>query len=63
MPTAIKRSTKSKPSLKRMNAELAQLRARVEDLEDLRDLNVSIARNCGKRGIPWAQAKKELGLD
>jgi hypothetical protein len=31
--------------------------------EDLRDLNAAIARNGGKRGIPWAQAKKELGLD
>ncbi len=63
MPTAIKRPTKRKPSLKRMSAELAQLRARVEDLEDLRDLNAAIARNGGKRGIAWAQAKKELGLD
>ncbi len=63
MPTAIKRPAKSKPSLKRMSAELAQLRARVEDLEDLRDLNSAIARNSGKRGVAWAQAKKELGLD
>ncbi len=62
MPAAIKRPAKSKPSLKRMSAELAQLRARVEDLEDLRDLNAAISRNGGKRGIPWAQAKKELGL-
>ena len=62
MPTAIKRPAKSKPSLKRMSAELAQLRARVEDLEDLRDLNAAIGRNGGKRGIPWTQAKKELGL-
>lgn len=63
MPTAIKRPAKNKPSLKRMSAELAQLRARVEDLEDLRDLNAAIARNGGKRGLPWGQAKKELGLD
>ncbi len=63
MPTAIKRPSKNKPSLKRMSAELAQLRARVEDLEDLRDLNAAIVRNGGKRGIPWAQTKKELGMD
>lgn len=63
MPTAIKRPAKNKPSLKRMSAELVQLRARVDDLEDLRDLNAAIARNGGKRGIPWARAKKELGLD
>jgi hypothetical protein len=62
MPTAIKRPVGSKLSLKRVNAELARLRARVEDLEDLRDLNAAIARNAGKPGIPWAQAKKELGL-
>jgi hypothetical protein len=46
-----------------LHAELNQLRARVEDLEDLRDLNTAIARNSGKPGTPWAQAKKELGLD
>lgn len=63
MPTAIKRPVRSKPSLKRMSAELAQLRTRVEDLEDLRDLNAAMARNDGKRGTPWSQAKKELGLD
>lgn len=63
MPTAIKRPAKSKPTLKRVSAELAQLRSRVEDLEDLRDLNSAIARNSDKRGIPWTQAKKQLGLD
>jgi hypothetical protein len=62
MPTAIKRPAKSKPSLKRVSVELAQLRARVDDLEDLRDLNAAIARNGGKRGIAWSQAKKGLGL-
>jgi hypothetical protein len=45
-----------------MSAELAQLRARVEDLEDLRDLNAAIARNSGKRGVSWSQVKKQLGL-
>ncbi len=42
--------------------EEVRLRKRVEDLEDLRDLNASIDRNAGKPGIPWEQAKKELGL-
>jgi hypothetical protein len=42
---------------------MTQLRARVEELEDLRDLNAAIARNKGKPGIPWEQAKKELGID
>lgn len=62
MPTAIKRAAKAKPSLKRVSAEVAKLRARVEDLEDLRDLNAAIVRNAGKPGTPWAKAKKELGL-
>ena len=43
--------------------ELLRLRERVEDLEDLRELNAAIARNKGKKLIPWAAAKKELGLD
>lgn len=55
------------PRLKRITlryvaTELRRLRERVEDLEDLRDLDEAIARNKGKPGTPWAQAKKELGL-
>lgn len=62
MPTAIKRPVRRKPSLKRVSAELAQRRARMEDLEDLRDLNAAVGRNAGKPGPAWAQAKKGLGL-
>jgi hypothetical protein len=62
MSTAIKRLVRSKPSLKRVSAEVVKLRARVEDLEDLRDLNDAIIRNAGQPGIPWAKVKKELGL-
>lgn len=62
MPTAIKRPAKGKPSLKRVSAELAQLRARVEDLEDARALDKAIATNGNKPLIPWARAKKQLGL-
>lgn len=62
MPTAIKRPVRRNPSLKRVSAELAQLRARVEDLEDLRDLNAVIKRNAGKPGTPWALVQKSLGL-
>lgn len=39
-----------------------RLKARVEDLEDLRDLNEAIARNAGKPGTPWSEVRKELGL-
>ena len=43
--------------------ELVRLRERVEDLEDLRELNTAIARNKGKKLVPWTAAKRELGLD
>jgi cell division protein FtsB len=49
-------------TLRRLSDELVRLRRRVEDLEDLRDLNEAIARNKGKPGIPWEQAKREIGL-
>lgn len=60
MPTATKRTVRNKPSLKRVSAEVAQLRARIEDLEDLRDLNAAITRHAGKPGVPWEKAKKVL---
>lgn len=42
---------------------LTHLEERLEDLEDLRELNEAIARNGGKPAIPWEQARAELGLD
>jgi cell division protein FtsB len=45
-----------------LKAEVARLRSRVEDLEDLRDLNAAVARNAGKPGVPWAQARRALKL-
>ncbi len=39
------------------------LRELREALEDRLELARAIKRNQGKAGIPWAQAKKELGLD
>ena len=50
------------PTLDELAAELAQLRERVEDLEDARELDAAIRRNGDKPLIPWDQAKKELGL-
>ena len=58
-----KRAQKRKLTLRAVHEELARLRARVEDLEDLRELNEAIERNAGKKLIPWIQAKKELGID
>ena len=50
-------------TLRVLHAELQRLRERVEDLEDLRELNAAMERNKAKQPIPWEQAKKELGLD
>jgi cell division protein FtsB len=47
-----------KVTLRRLSAEVIRLRKRVEDLEDLRDLNEAIARNDGKPGMPWEQARR-----
>jgi hypothetical protein len=63
MPTATKRKPARKPTLNGLSREVSRLRARVEEIENLRDLNNAIARNKGKPGIPWAQVKKELGID
>ena len=46
-----------------LNQAVARLQERVEDLEDLRDLEAAIAENTDKPLIPWEQAKAELELD
>ena len=43
-----------------LNQAVARLQQRVEDLEDLRDLEAVIAENAGKPLIPWEQVKAEL---
>jgi hypothetical protein len=58
-----RRSGRARVTLRSLHDEVQRLRERVEDLEDLRELNAAIERNQGKKLIPWAQAKKELGLD
>jgi hypothetical protein len=52
----------NRPTVRELHLELLRLRRRVEDLEDLRDLNAAIERNAGKPGIPWNEVKGELGL-
>ena len=49
--------------IERLKATIAKLEHRVEDLEDLRDLEKAIKENGDKLLIPWEQAKKQLGLD
>ena len=51
-----------RPTVRQLQSELQRLRRRVEDLEDLRDLNTAIERNAGKSGIPWSEVKRDLGL-
>ena len=63
MPTATKRKSVRRPTLRGLSREVARLRGRVEELEDLRDLNAAIVRNAGKPGIPWEKARAGLGLD
>jgi len=58
-----RRSGRTRVALRSLHEEMRRRRERVEDLEDLRELNAAIKRNGNKPGIPWAQAKKELGLD
>ena len=40
-----------------------RLQVRVEDLEDLRDLQAAIVENGTEPLIPWEQAKADLDLD
>jgi len=56
------RQAMKKVTKRKLHDELQRLRRRIQDLEDLRDLNAAMARNNGKAGIPWDQVKKEIGL-
>jgi len=46
-----------------LNRAVTRLQKRVEDLEDLRDLEEAIAENAAKPLIPWEQVKPELELE
>lgn len=48
------------PTIQRLVAELAQLRQRVEDLEDAQELEAAIRRNADKPLIPWESIQSEL---
>lgn len=63
MPTATKKLSARKPTLRELNRKVSQLSSRVEELEDLRDLNAAITRNKGKSGVAWSKAKTTLALD
>jgi len=57
-----RRTGQPKLTLRALREELAALNQRVEDLEDLRELNQAIERQASKPLVPWSKAKKELGL-
>jgi len=42
--------------------QLLEIMEELEDAEDCRLLDEAIKRDDGKPGIPWAEAKKRLGL-
>ncbi len=62
MSKDIRQRKPNRLTVRKLHSELQLLRRRVEDLEDLRDLNAAIERNAGKPGVPWNEVKKELGL-
>ena len=43
-----------------LNQTVARLQQRIEDLEDLRDLEAAIAENGDKPLIPWEQVKADI---
>lgn len=50
-------------TLQQIAGELLRLRERVEDLEDLRDLNSAIERNAGQPGVSWEKICQEFSWD
>lgn len=50
-------------TLEKVYRELQILRERVEDIEDLHDLEEAVVENAGKPLIPWEEARKDIDLD
>jgi hypothetical protein len=50
------------PTLEELAAQIQALKERVEDLEDLRDLELAIEKNAGKPLTDWDEVKRELDL-
>lgn len=63
LTSAPKKRSRRRITIRAVFEELNRLRQRVEDLEDLRELNQALARNKGKRLIPWEEAKRSLGIE
>jgi len=52
MNRTAKQRKPNRPTVGQLHSAVQRLRRRVEDLEDLRDLNAAIERNAGKPGVP-----------
>ena len=52
-----------KLTLETIYSEMLHLRERVEDLEDLHELNAAIARNGKKKLVAWDSAKRLFDLE
>ena len=52
-----------KLTLQSIYDEMLRLRERVEDLEDLRELNAAVARNGKRKLVAWDSAKRMLDLE
>lgn len=50
-------------TLELLYRELRALRKRIEDFEDLHDLEKAIAESGDRPLIPWEEAKRDLDLD
>jgi hypothetical protein len=59
----VRAARRAQPTVRVLQQRLDKLQQRVEDLEDLRELEQAIAKNAGKPLVPWDKAKKDLGLD
>ena len=57
-----RRQPKPRLTLEALHHEVVELRRRLEDLEDSRELNQAIERNGSKPLVSWSKAKKDLGL-
>ena len=52
-----------KPTLRSLAAEVDDLRERVEDLEDVRELEDAIRKNSNRPLIPLDRVKRELEIE
>lgn len=59
---SIARRRTPRPTMSLLKKRIDRLQERLEDLEDLRELERAIAENGSRPLVPWAKAKKELGL-